>query len=942
MELCTYQERTYVLNVGIDIDNFTGNLVLEIIEVKTENGYTIRGQGKTVTLTFENGELKEYNETDDKLTVEYLYEDALPQVLTDFVEGRATLEQLPEWVRNNIKEWMDKQLAREDLDMEYNEVMDWFKKYVEEHKEEIFKIMTESSSKLDDGMLQITIENDQGMELPDIEPKPDIPDDLTLRVAGYAFLDGTETKGQAHETNGKLDPGEILLGGIKVTLKEANGADAELIQSSKGDDIRTNPTMTNDNGYYEFRGVDPLKDYYVEFEYNGVKFQANPGSVTTYNSDEWAVTAKASEDPSSSANRSKYNTVTPTTVVYSYEELEGIYNAIQAYTLNYIMSNNSYPSDGQIKSAVKGYLSDIVDIDERLDYVLSGSTVTAKAGYGAGDSGTYPHSSRKEFLTNRELVNMDKETYEFMHEEIERLYPGQLQIHLGLIERDRTDLSLTKDIVESEFKINGHKTVYKYESGDSNYTEYIYEEDYRYDDKNKENTNVAYYDDIKEEPELYITYKITVTNQTNTPTKPLEIVDYFDPNFEVVGAWVGGNAISYSSTSAYGKNPKFSEGNDAYSAVYLSPDVTLTGNSVDITLKLKLKDVKNNLTKYIKTEKGESKVSKAWEIENFAEINAYYTSGSFIDIDSQPGNLSIGKYKQAIADYRKAFSDFMASMSESASLAAQAARDRLLEARQDDAWEVSLTLINNGLKRELDGSVWEAISNDIKSASDLQNTDTLLQYVQDHGIQGITVELVELKDFGSEEKGEAESGEIKVRARTSTDSNGNYHFESYIPGNYVVRFTYGDKDKDNVIRSKFIEDSEGKELQINGQFYQSTKANPNTDAKEYWYDETSGSPRYSDAQDGALSRSNQIESEIKGSKGRTPSDPEGSHSNDYNYTGVVSIDSGIHQDAVNAYTSSLHMEVEYIKQEIEKTYEKTNADFVYEIKNVSKSMYLFH
>ena len=908
-----YISEADLADMGINIHGLTGSLVLQINEVKTKNGYTIRGQGKSVTLTFENGALVEYNETDGELTVEYLFED----ILTDFLNGNKSLDELPDYMRSYISEWINRQAEN---GMDYTDIMAWLKQYVEEHKDEIFKVMTQPNSQMSGGVIQITIENDGGMELPDIPPDTVKKKDLTLRIAGNVFVDGTETKGQANATDGKITKGEQMLGGIKVTLYEQGGKLAELIPNSKdSDEVRTNPTMTDDNGHYEFRGVDPLKDYYVEFEYNGVQYEATASVSAQYNSEEWAITSKASESDTSARN--SYNTVTPTTKVYHYDQLEGIYNAIQAYTLNYIRTNKSYPGEGSIKSAVRGYLTnndqyDIYDIDERLDYVLSGSVVKAKAGYGGdGGSGTYPYETLKEFLVNSDFANMDDETYEFMHEEVKRIGAGQLQVHLGLKERDSTDLSLVKDIVESEFTINGHTTKYKYENGDSNYTEYIYREDYEYDDPQKQNTNKAYYDDItkEQEPELYITYKITVTNEMSVPTNIIEIVDYFDPNFEVVEA-----SVPYS-TSGY--EPK-GKGNDGYSRIFLHPGTSLSGNSVDITLKLKLKDAKNNLSKYLKTEDGKT-VSKVWEIENFAEINAYSTSGSYIDIDSHPGNFSISNYKKALNDYQQAFSDFMNTMSESSGLAAQAARDRLLEVREDDAWEVSLILVNNGFKRKLDGSVWEAISNDIKTASNLQDTDELLQYIQDHGIEGITVEMVELKDFGSDSGNGSDTGDAKVRARTSTDSNGNYHFESYIPGNYVIRFTYGDKD--NPIRSEFTKDSEGKYLQVNGQFYQSTKANPNTDAQEYWYDQDKGT-RYSDAQDAAQSRAKQIEAEIKGSTD--------SKSNNYNYTGAVAIDSGIHQDAINAYTSSIHAEGEYTKRVIENAFSKNNADYTYAIENV--------
>ena len=189
-------------------------------------------------------------------------------------------------------------------------------------------------------------------------------------------------------------------------------------------------------------------------------------------------------------------------------------------------------------------------------------------------------------------------------------------------------------------------------------------------------------------------------------------------------------------------------------------------------------------------------------------------------------------------------------------------------------------------------------------------------------LEGITVELVELLQNGEKEKGASQV----VRAVTKTDENGNYKFESFIAGNYTVRFVYGGYNStDDTIYSKVskntFEDKENADyLPINGQYYQSTKANPTTDNNKYWYysnkeyksdiKETSVSEdRYSDAYDDAFSRISQMSSVIEGAEATSTSTV-------FNYDGVIEVESTKHTDPIYAYTSTMELEVEYVRLDI--------------------------
>ncbi len=163
-----------------------------------------------------------------------------------------------------------------------------------------------------------------------------------------------------------------------------------------------------------------------------------------------------------------------------------------------------------------------------------------------------------------------------------------------------------------------------------------------------------------------------------------------------------------------------------------------------------------------------------------------------------------------------------------------------------------------------------------------------------------------------------------VRAVTQTNNNGKYEFKGFIPGDYVVRFTYGDKAEYNTIqysnkRTYSIGDNQYK-YAYNGEFYQSAKANPNTDLEQYWYDKDKDI-RYSDAYDEAKIRMYVNSLFNNDSK------------NGYVYGDTANVTKRPTDYMVYAYTSPLEIEVEYAAKERAKElgsnpeYEISNIDF---------------
>lgn len=944
--------------LGFDMTNYTGKLTLDIVEVRAGSGYSVSPSSKDITLEYINGQLVNYSQyTDVKVLSHYLYDNPFAE-LYDWAKGNTSINNVSEPVRRYINSWISRQ-QRANPDMKYDDILGWLVDYLEGDSVNLSKRLEEwkystftTNYNPYPGIVQITVEDAKGpdIEVPDIPPVK--PNPFFMKVAGTVFLDESTSKESEVESNGKLDQGEMLLMGIEVTLYEENGNKAKLVEEDG--DIRTNPTITDENGYYEFRGVDPFKKYYVEFKYNGMAYRTTSSNSAEYNSEEWAVTSKGSDLISSrNALESRYNTVSYDTKVYDYYELKGLYTEMAKNTLAYIQTNKAYPSDPY---ALIGAHPEDDEIKDKIAYMRS-CEVKAYAGYnsikegiGSGAAnGTYAHSSLGDrYMIDGATINYPDKEVIFAGTSTKKAYPGQLQIHLGLVERDKTDLSLVTDIVKTTVSENRYDTTYNYNKDLSSYHQYIFAEDYNYAKASNgviPEDGIAYY--TEDNVDLYVTYKITVRNDTSIPATPTQIVDYYNSRFSFdaggyttskgnripgIVVYLNGNSIGGTVGNSGYRTKHNNTASGDFKALYinLGQGAMLSGpnDKLEIELTFKLTDRNGHGTEVLKEmllqQDGESKYSKSWEILNYAEITAYSTQGGFIDRDSHPGNFSINEFEGLLKAYREAYAAYVWEPTEDNSRKVKLALGRLTDHREDDAWKVELILSNNGYERELTGNVWEAISDEVKSSLDLQKGygDRILTYDSNGNLAlgGIKVELVELLKGDDLENG---ANQI-VRARTVTQKDGSYKFKNYIAGDYAVRFIYGDyENTDQTIYSKVSTNTydpkeEADKLPINGQYYQSTKANPDTNNKKYWYEEKAfnegaltisgvANARYSDAYDDAFSRLSQMKSDIARS--------ENSTSSEYEFDGAIEVETTRHTDPIYAYTSTMELEIEYIRPE---------------------------
>ena len=236
-------------------------------------------------------------------------------------------------------------------------------------------------------------------------------------------------------------------------------------------------------------------------------------------------------------------------------------------------------------------------------------------------------------------------------------------------------------------------------------------------------------------------------------------------------------------------------------------------DSVDIYLTF---TVSRNSTSFKKLVNSENKEKEAMQLgikNNVAEISAFSTkydiakitnwskeldTPGLVDKDSNPGDLEL----KDIDNY---------------------------EVYNDDTYKVDITTKlyndddgNNDGERLIDGLVWEDVKINEKGVYELDNPAKIIYQTmqvvadgkydlgmtsKDKFIQNLKVELVELINVDGivyEDRAEVivSSGENSVSIddkmlkerllSTKTNASGKYTISGFIPGNYVVRFTYGD------------------------------------------------------------------------------------------------------------------------------------------------------
>ena len=327
-------------------------------------------------------------------------------------------------------------------------------------------------------------------------------------------------------------------------------------------------------------------------------------------------------------------------------------------------------------------------------------------------------------------------------------------INLGLYEKPQADLAIANDLENVNVGVNGYWHVYKYgkrlndsgmipDNSDSwnvgvkfknsytgTYKRAVYESDVNYQTNDK-----------SKELQVYLTYKIAIRNESSYLTKANSVVDYFDNRYELVAAGTGiDGQNNITGNLSIASNGKY---NDEYNkAIIDTNSVVKSGESNYIYVQYKLNreavlQILNNKETLYST----------------VEINSYTVykdnngnTVAAIDRDSVPGNAKIENINT-------------------------------FEDDTDSAPSIQLELKDD---RKITGIVFvDSTTGELKTGEIRQGNGQF-----DNGentVSGVKVTLHELNNS---------IGDIE----TTTDANGNYEFTGYIPGQYTITYTWGDKD----------------------------------------------------------------------------------------------------------------------------------------------------
>ena len=610
------------------------------------------------------------------------------------------------------------------------------------------------------------------VELKNHELELNIKDIPVMNLGGIVWTEKIQTGKEQPEISNKYD-GENqdeALAGIKVTLYK-NGKKVTETTSSDGNQKATYTDHKGNKvevdlakGEYMFTDITAGDDYYVVFEYDGIKYQAMT------NSKEQAYTTKArdtkiAEEP----NRKDFNANT--------KEISGTGEVDKSKTdtgwiIEYDLDNNSTPN--------KAIYKNIKNENGELQYV-------------EGKTYTYLSKTEDWMGTWNTDGTINKSHYAF-------------NINCGLSKK-LFDLSLGTDVKDATVTINGNQTTYTYDqildgkldealnrpSSEKNidYNLYLAVSDYNYriadykvpgegSIENKydaEALNKEQIDSAKKDSELevYVTYRIELKNQSTQHDAKVNLVEYhFDEHYQYVSIK---NATAEKDPNAR--------------VLYITPDKGIEAGT-------SLKDIE---IKFEVLPDGDNKCVLGTDYLNQAEIVSYTTGGGLVDEDSAPGNAFLEEGKVRYED------------------------------DTDEANGIQIKLKENA-ERSISGKVF-----DDDDTSDKGINDVIVQLIELVEINNKQYEYIWQETVAGIKNEENKNRTVKTTARNGyegesysvTNEDGEYKFtQGIIPGNYIVRFIYGDGSTYDITDNT---------LKYNGEDYKSTYVIYNYN--EEWYNNTS-------------------------------------------------------------------------------------------------------
>lgn len=516
---------------------------------------------------------------------------------------------------------------------------------------------------------------------------------------------------------------------------------------------------TNEQGQYSFTGLRWNQKYEVTFNYDGIHYIALNSKKGNENAE---------------AYRAVYNET------YAMEDLN------KRASFNDRFKTIMYGQSGT------GVTLDYEYIDEAKESklkTLSGENVAGKwypVEITDSNGVTRLEMGSVEPVENK--VNEFKMTANITNDEPYRAHTTNL--NLGLVGRG-TDLALYTNVYQADVTINGQTTTYNYDTlnkdkfnldvdlekqdlissqtSDENnledYSLYLYSTDYNYRIRNYISSEEFINDynaegapdgsQTGDELKVYVTYRLQLENQANTNSTVSKVLYNYDDRYALTG-------IYYLDNDGIRHYLEEGEGKDYHKVEHYE----LTRIEIEKDFEFKGYDVETLYLEFQIINFDEARREDPYL--NFAEIIEYQTENGLIDVDSAPGNT----FNENI---------------------------NIIEDDYDEANGIKVQIKDEN--RSIEGYVWDDTNkNGKRDENEPLINDVIVQLIELKEINGTNYEYIWQ---------ETKSGSKAVkRVATRTDANGNviwdnyshseeitdgqYKFEGFIPGDYIIRFIYGD------------------------------------------------------------------------------------------------------------------------------------------------------
>lgn len=607
-------------------------------------------------------------------------------------------------------------------------------------------------------------------------------------VAGYVWEDIIDNSKNGKRDNLYTSNFDKLAQGVVVSIKD----------NRNGSTVQT--TTTDNNGQYRFKKVEitELPNYYIEFEYNGLKYESVEVNLSASNG------SKAKE---SNAGRTSFNK--------SYSTIVEGENCANEKTVGYSHDENG-KENNMLNYRSTGWTSTLV---QNTGYSVSSANSIVSPGNGS-------EGVRIIATTLEAGQNL---TWTAGSHEIGN-------INLGIYERAQPDLAIVTDISKINMTINGYSHTYNF--GQRN--EYISEglpdkelnnaynslmDGFQVAVKNKagkykdmtytrgiDDAYIAYTKSNSESEErlkVYITYKITLKNESTVPyVKVKGLENYADSQLDCIASYIGNdtnNIVKWTNTG---------DANDSKHKIWKSGEIDTyieSGKATNVYLVYELnKEAIISLANLNSDDESAYILSNTTEITSYSSYDRNKQAYAGIDKDSAPGNIVYGN----IATY------------------------------EDDTDSAPELGIKRKTTKEISGLVFE---DETKLNAD---NERLGDGRYDNGNNTIENVQVKLKKYNDDNATVTlytlgNNGEVvRTPADSKTKENGKYNFVGIIPGEYYLEYTYGTdtgKITTQDYKSTIITNEKVKQA-VNSQ-------------SEYWYEDESLS-NYSSALDDWQLRTN--------------------------------------------------------------------------------------